>query len=290
LSIGCAIALVLCATQAGAGETNVFVPASVPAAAGAELEPLEIREHLGDTLPLDVQLRDEQGQPVPLRQLLGKPTFLSLNYFRCPGVCTPQLNSIAEVMNRMPEGLAGARPGVDFRFVSVSFDPTDTAELAARKKVNFLAQLKHPIAEGGWRFLTGDAAEVRKLAQAVGFAYKKEGSDYVHPALLVGLSPEGRITRYFYGLTYLPADLQMAAAEALENRSAPSIAKFLRLCFSGERPGRKTYETITRVGAVVTLAFALLAIALLTRKPRDGRPQPQPTRRPAPGPAPRTIS
>lgn len=256
----------------GSRRWSAFLAVVLSASSGARAEGAQnlasagpgLSERLGQHVPLDISLRDDAGQPVPLRQLLGKPTFLSLNYFRCPGVCTPQLNAIAGMIDRLPKD---ARAGTDFQFLSVSFDPTDTPKLAASKHKNFLAQLKQPFPAEGWRFLTAERGEVKRLADAVGFSFKKEGDEYVHPAALIALAPDGQITRYLYGLSYLPADVQMAAIEAREGRSTPSIARFLRLCFATERDGRRTYETATRAAGGLTLLLVAGGVLLLLRKP-----------------------
>jgi protein SCO1/2 len=244
------------------------VALSRPAHAEAPISPpsdVGIDEKLGQTVPLDTMLVDEEGNRVSLRSLLDKPTLLTLNYFRCAGLCTPQLNSIAELLQRTDQ-----IPGKDFQILTVSFDPRDNAELAARKKASYLKELSPSFDQKAWRFLTGDPASTKRLADAVGFHFAKHGDDYVHAGALIVLSPEGKVTRYFMGLTYLPFDVKMAVAEASHNQTGPTIARFLKFCYSYDPNGRRYVLDITRVSAAFTIMLATgfgIAVAV-TRKKR----------------------
>ena len=192
-------------------------------------EEVGINEKLGATIPLDLELKDEDGKTVTLRQLIDKPTILTLNYFRCAGICTPQLAGVAEVLNR-----TAAVPGQDFQVLTVSFDERDVPEVAAQK-----------------RFLTGPGATTKALADAVGFKFKQDKDDFVHAAAIIFISPKGQVTRYMYGVSYLPADLQLAAQEAARGEAQPTINKFLKFCFSYDPVGRKYVLNTTSLGAMV---------------------------------------
>jgi protein SCO1/2 len=229
-----------------------------------------IDEKLGASLPLDLVLRDEDGEPVSLRSLIDKPTLLTLNYFRCAGICTPQLNAVASVANR-----TDAVPGRDFQILTVSFDDRDTAEIAAEKRTNYLAEIERPFPPSAWRFLTGDAATTRKLADAVGFHFKRIGDDFVHAAAIIVIGPKGTVTRYMYGVTYLPADVQMAALEASRNEARPTIAKFLSVCFGYDPQGRRLVLTVTSVAATVTVVAAVIFVVFISRKGRGRQPGPE---------------
>ncbi len=221
-----------------------------------------VEERLGATVPGDVALHDEQGRPVRLGDLLGKPTVLTLNYFRCAGICSPLLNGVVDVVKK-----SDMVPGRDYQILTVSFDPSDGPDLAARKKANYIKQLPVTFPEEAWRFLTGDEAQTRRLADAVGFGYKREGDEYVHPAAVFILSPQGKVTRYMYGITYLPFDLKMAVAEANAGRTGPTINKLLRFCYSYDPKGRRYELAITRIAGVFTLLLAgLFAATVLVRR------------------------
>lgn len=235
-------------------------------AAPAQPVDVGLDEQLGRTAALDQPLRDEQGGPVTLRALLGKPTLLTLNYFRCAGVCTPQLQGIIELLNR-----AQVEPGRDFQVVTVSFDPRDTPEVAARKQANHLKGVNRPISPAAWRFLTGDPAATRALADSVGFHFKPQGSDFVHPAALIVLSPKGTVSRYLYGTSYLPADVAMAVGEAARGEARPTISRMLDICFSYDPVGRKYVVDATRLAGVGILAAAIAALAVLLVRSRRAK-------------------
>ncbi|MEW5764700.1 MAG: SCO family protein [Acidobacteriota bacterium] len=225
-----------------------------------------IVEVLGRSAALDATLKDEEGRDVTLRQILDKPTVLTLNYFRCAGICTPLLNGVVEFLNR----LDGAEPGRDFQVVTVSFDPTDTPEIALRKKQNYLKQMKRPFPPSAWRFLTGTAESTKALCDSVGFRFRQEGDQFVHPGAIVFLSPEGRVTRYMYGVTFLPADVAMAVEEARRGQAEPTINKLLAFCYSYDPAGRRYVFNVTRLAGAATLvlAGAFVAVLVLRRKGR----------------------
>ena len=167
-------------------KTTANTPSTTSNTDSIKPEEVGIDERLGELVPLDIVLRDEEGHPVSLGTLVDQPTILTLNYFRCAGICSPQLNGVAEAVN-----LSHAEIGRDYRIITVSFDDRDTAEIAAKKRSNYVQEVKRAISPADWRFLTGDAATTRRLADAVGFKFKKVGGDFVHPAALMLLSPKG---------------------------------------------------------------------------------------------------
>ena len=226
-------------------------------------EEVGVDEKLGQTIPLDLVLKDEAGKPVSLRSLVDKPTILTLNYFRCAGICTPQLNGLADVLNKV-----NANPGKDFQVITVSFDDRDTPEMAAQKRTNYLGEITRPFPPVAWRFLTGDAATTRTLAGSVGFKYKRVGDDFVHAGAIMILSPQGKVTRYMYGITYLPADLELALQEAARGEAHPSINKLLKFCFSYDPQGRKYVLDFTKVAAAITLLAAAIFVFALVSKGR----------------------
>jgi protein SCO1/2 len=221
-----------------------------------------VDERLNAQVPLDLVLKDEEGNPVKLGSLLGRPTILTLNYFRCAGICTPLLNGVVELCNKVQ-----AEPDKDFRVITVSFDARDTPDIALRKKVNYLKQMKRPFPPTAWRFLTGDAAATKTLCDSVGFKFKAQGEDFVHAGVIVFLSPEGKVTRYMYGVSFLPADVQMALGEAAKGEAEPTVAKFLQFCYTYDPEGRRYVFSFTRVAAgVILLAAAAFVVFLVVRK------------------------
>lgn len=235
---GLALAFLLCAASAHARQGSPAVG---------------LDERLGGTVPLDLVLRDEQGAPVRLGDALGKPTLLALVYFRCAGICSPLLNGLSDVVER-----TGLQPGRDFRVLTVSFDDRDTAPLAEIKRRNYLAGLSKEFPPDAWRFFTGDAVTTKRLADSVGFGFRREGEDFVHPAVVTVLAPDGKITRYLYGVSFLPFDVKMAVIEASEGRAVPTAGRILRLCYSYDAASRRYYLDVTRLLGIATI-LALVA-------------------------------
>jgi protein SCO1/2 len=171
---------------------------------------------------------------------------------------------VAELLSRTDQ-----IPGKDFQVVTVSFDPRDNAELASLKKNNYLKQLKPGFPPSAWRFMTGDPVSTKRLADSVGFHFAKRGDDYVHAGAVMMLSPTGQITRYLYGVTFLPFDIKMAVAEASQGRTGPTIARFLKFCYSYDPSGRRYFLDITRVAAAFTIMLAVgfgIAVAVQRKK------------------------
>jgi len=212
-----------------------------------------IVEHLGETVPLDLEFRDESGRTVRLGDLVDRPTVLSLVYYSCPGICTPLLTGLAEVLNLMD-----MRPGEDYRVITVSFDASDTPKLASEKKRNYLNLIdRREFPAEAWSFLTGDQESIDAITQAVGFGYEKQGRDFVHAAAIYVLSPKGKIVRYLYGTTFLPLDLKLALTEASQGRVGPTINKILLFCFNYDPDGRKYVLNTTRIAGTAVLLMAL---------------------------------
>jgi protein SCO1 len=224
-----------------------------------------IDEKLGSKVALNAVLKDEEGSEVTLGQLIDRPTILTLNYFRCTGICTPLLNSVADMLNQI-----GIDPGKDFRVITVSFDPLDTPDIASRKRINYLESMSRLIPPDAWRFLTGDAANTRRVADSVGFRFRADGDQYLHIGAIMVLAPDGTVVRYLYGITFLPADVQMAIADASAGRVRPSISKFLAFCYNYDPESRRYLLNLTRVagGGILILLGGFLIFLL---KGRSGR-------------------
>lgn len=227
-------------------------------------------EKTGDFLPLSAVFTDEAGKSVSLGALLGKPAVLSFAYFSCKDQCNTVLSNLASSLGRMTPV-----PGEDFQVLTVSFDNRDTRHEAAHKRKNYISAAGRPMTDGAWRFLTGADASIEALTNAVGFGFRKTADGYDHPAALAVVSADGRIIRYFYGSSFLPADLEMALIEAKEGRITASIKKAARFCFGGEPGGRALFTSVLRWAGISTLALAagLYFYISVSNKPgRPGRP------------------
>ena len=249
----------------------VFAAAAVAARAHpAQEKPAALRDvgydqRLGEQVPLDLAFRDEAGRSVTLRSLFrGRAVVLSLAYYECPMLCTLTLNGLVSALSILTFDV-----GKDFDVVTVSFEPKETAALAAAKKKAYLARYRRPGAEEGWHFLTGDAPAIAALTSAVGFRYAwdAETRQYAHPAGILVLTPDGRIARYMYGVEYAPRDLRLALVEASQGRIGNPVDTVLLYCYRYD-PARGRYAAsvirLVRLGGALTVlglgAFVLLSL------------------------------
>jgi protein SCO1/2 len=244
----------------------------------AAFKGIDIEEHLGAQVPLDLTFRDETGAPVTLRELCDgrRPVALVLAYYQCPMLCTFVLNGLTRAINETP-----LRPGEQYQLVTVSIDPREGAELATAKRTAYLGGLTTPVEPAAWRFLTADQATIDQLADTLGFRYfyDAEQNQYAHPAVVHVLTPEGKISRYLYGIQYQPRDFRLALLEASEGRIGNIVDRVLLYCFHYS-PRDKEYTAsamrIMRLGGATVLAALVIFLAILWR--REGRRQelPQP--------------
>ncbi len=210
-------------------------------------------QHLGEQLPLDLIFHDETGHLVPLGRYFDKPVILALVYYDCPMLCTLTLNGLSSALKVLSFDV-----GKEFNVVTVSFNPQETAALAAAKKETYLKHYSRPGAAQGWHFLTGDADAIERLTRAVGFryAYDPAHKQYAHAAGLVVLTPAGRIARYFFGVEFSPKDLRLALIEASAEKIGTPVDQLLLYCFHYD-PSTGKYSAvvmnIVRVAAVATL-------------------------------------
>ena len=223
----------------------------------------EVAERLGEYVPFDVPLIDEDGNIVEFGSLIQRPTVLSLVYHSCPSVCRPLLEELTTVLGKM-----NLEPGKDYDLVTVSFDENDTPESSRDLKKETLVSMDPDFPETAWRFLTAEPASIERLTESVGFAFKRNGDDFAHPTTIIVLSKDRMIARYMLGAEFLPADLKMAIYEASEGRTGPTIAKFFRFCFSYDPEGRRLVLNITRIAGTGMLLGLLGFVAFLTASGR----------------------
>ena len=204
-----------------------------PAAAEPErpgpLREVAFDQHLGEQLPLDTAFRDETGQTVFLRDYFGsKPVLLVPAYYECPMLCTLVLNGVVSALRAVPFDI-----GREFTVVTFSFNPKETAALAAAKKTHYLTEYRRPGANLGWHFLTGDDDAIHAVTQAIGFHYTWDDASqqFAHASGVVVLTPAGRIARYFYGVEFSPRDLRLAFVEAADNKIGSLVEQLLLFCF-----------------------------------------------------------
>lgn len=230
-----------------------------------------IDEQLGKYLPLDAKFTDELGNEYTLKELLVRPTVLSFVYYNCPGICSPLLMEIADVVNKSDLVI-----GVDYNIISISMDEFETPELAFSKKNDFLQLVDKQIPPESWKFLTGDSIEIKKVSDAAGFFFKRQGKDFLHSGALIFIDKEGKVCRYLFpaysdskGFGIAPFDFKMAVIETSAGRVSPTIARVLQFCFSYDPAGKKYVLNLTRIfGAGILVLVAVFAIVFL-RKPKN---------------------
>ncbi len=225
--------------------------------AASEVE-IGVIEMLGDTIPLELTFINETNDTVSLGMLINKPTILNFVYFDCPGVCSPSLVGMEDVASKLDLVL-----GKDYQIITISFNVRDTPEKAREMKTNFIQKIGEPHRHG-WMYLTGSQESIDIITGAVGYKYKPAGLDWNHPSVIVFISPGGVITRYLYGLSFLPFNVKMALTEAAEGRIGSSVNKLLEVCFTFD-PESRTYtlKTTTIIGGIIIFLAAILLITLL---------------------------
>lgn len=224
-------------------------------------------EHLEEYIPEDIMITNEAGQLVNLKKQIDKPTALIFVYYRCPGICSPLMDGLAEVIEKSDLELSE-----DYQVLTISFDPTETIDLAIKKKNNYKSLVKGKNTEEGWKFFTADSLNIAKATQSMGFRYKKTGNDYTHAATVIVLSPEGKITRYLNGTYFLPFEFKLAMLEASKGQAGPTINKILQYCYSYDPVGQAYVLNITKITGTIILAMGIIIFLLLViRKPRKKR-------------------
>lgn len=222
-----------------------------------DLKKIDVVEHLGDTIPLDLHFTDDHGTPVTLRQYFGhgEPVLLNLAYSDCPMLCSVVLDGVANGVRDL-----SLRPGKDFQILTVSIDPNETVKTASGRKHRYAGSAGEMGSPDGWTFLVGDSAQSRAVANAVGFIYyyDKDLKQYAHPAVTFLLSPDGVISRYLYGLEYKERDLRLGLLEASEGKIGTTVDRIVLYCFHYD-PDAKGYVVfagnIMRLGGALTLVL-----------------------------------
>ncbi len=196
----------------------------------ARLQGVDLKEHLGDVVPKGASFVDDTGKSVKLGDFLdGKhPVILTLNYSRCPMLCGLELNALVASLKQLDWTAGG-----EFKIVTVVLDPTETPKQAGEAKARYLRQYGRESANAGWHFLTGTEASIKSVANSVGFLYgfNEARNEYVHPAAIMVLSPEGKIARYLYGIEYHPKTMRLSLVEAGEGKIGSSIDQLVLYCF-----------------------------------------------------------
>jgi protein SCO1/2 len=233
------------------------------------LKKVDIEQRLGNQIPLDLKFRDEAGREVRLAEYFakGKPVALTLVYYECPMLCNQVLNGAVGAFQALT-----FTAGKEFEVVTVSFDPREQPELAAKKKETYLRRYKREGAEQGWHFLTGDKASIDALAESVGFHYvwDEQSQQFAHASAVMVATPQGKLSHYFYGIDYAPKDLRLALVEASEGKIGSPVDSLLLFCYHYDPASGRFAPVmgVLRVAGVLTVAGVVALLFYLRRKSR----------------------
>lgn len=234
-----------------------------------QLRNVGIDQKLDTQLPPGIRVIDESGRDSALGEYFrGKPVVLALVYYKCPMLCDMVLNGMLRAFRTL-----SLDAGRDFDVVTVSFDPNDTPAIASQKKANYLEKYGRPGAAEGWHFLTAKESGIQELTAAAGFryTYDENAKQFIHASAIMVLTPEGRLSRYFYGVEYPPRDLRLALVEASNFRIGNRVDQLLLYCFHYDPTTGKYGLIITRtirLGGMLTVLALVGGIVALSRRPR----------------------
>lgn len=249
-------------------EPGTAASARMPAA----VADLAFDQRPNSQLPLDATFVDEKGQPVRLADFFGsRPVILVLAYYRCPQLCNLVLNGLLD-------GLRGVsyRPGEEYTVVAISFDPRETPQIAAAKKETYVDGFGRPGAAENWHFLTGQKDQIDRVADAVGFryAFDEKHDRYNHPSGIVLVTPQGKVSRYLFGIRYPSRDLKLGLMEASAGQVGSVVDQFLLFCFHyDESQGKYAFavKNAVRVGGGLTVLLLVVGIVRMLRRESAGR-------------------
>jgi protein SCO1/2 len=230
------------------------------------LQNVGIEQHLDGQVPPDLTFVDDTGRPVKLGEYFAKkPLILNLVYYNCTMLCGEVLSGLTAAMKMVKFDV-----GNEFDVITVSFNPHETPAIAAAKKQDFLKRYGRHGAASGWHFLTGSAESINALTKAVGFQYQYDPkiNQYAHATAIMVLTPQGRISRYFYGVDYPPKDLRMGLVEASQGKIGNAVDQVLLYCYHYD-PATGKYgaivSNILRLGAGLTILMLGLLLFILFR-------------------------
>jgi protein SCO1/2 len=236
----------------------------------ADLQKIAFDQRLNAQLPLDLPFTDDTGRAVTLGDYFHhrKPVVLTLVYYDCPMLCTLVLNSLAGAMKGM-----SLNPGSDYELVTISFNPRETAALAAAKKKSYIGRYGHPEAASAWHFLTGQEPAIEQLTAAVGFHYVYDPATgiYAHATGIMVATADGRLAKYLYGIEYSPRDLRLALVDASAGRIGNPVDRVLLYCYHYDPKTGKyglVVLNVIRLGGLVTMVALGSFVLVMARRER----------------------
>jgi len=244
------------------------------------LQRVGVEQHLNQMLPLDAQFVDDTGKTVRLGDYFGKrPAILSLVYYNCPMLCSEEMDGLASALE-----MVRLTPGKDFDIVIISIDPTETPELAARKKAFYVKRYGRPETANGWHFLTGQQAAIDAVSKATGFGYiRVPGPDgkldqYAHASAIEIATTDGHLAQYYLGVEYSPKDILLGLVEASGNKIGSPVANILTYCYHYDPQTNKHSLIVARVvqvgGMMTVVSLGSFMFLMFRRDLRLGRDHP----------------
>jgi len=231
------------------------------------LQNVGIEQHLDEQIPADLAFHDESGKTVRLGEYFGsKPLILNLVYYQCPMLCGEVLSGLESALRVLKFDV-----GKEFDVLTVSFDPRETPAMATVKKAEFLKRYGRTGAEQGWHFLTGSQESIDALTKAAGFQYQfnKDSGQFAHATAIMILTPDGRISQYYYGVDFAPKDLRLGLIQASNNKIGNVVDQVLLYCYHYDPQTGKYGAVITRVlrlSAVATMLCIGILIAVMSAR------------------------
>jgi protein SCO1/2 len=241
------------------------------------LQKVGVEQHLNQMLPLDAQFVDDTGKTVRLGDYFGKrPAILSLVYYNCPMLCSEEMDGLAGALE-----MVRLTPGKDFDIVIISIDPTETPELAARKKAFYVKRYGRPETANGWHFLTGQQAAIDAVSKATGFGYiRVPGPDgkldqYAHASAIEVATTDGHLAQYYLGVEYSPKDIMLGLIEASGNKIGSPVANILTYCYHYDPQTNKHSLIVARVvqlgGLMTVVSLGSFMFVMFRRDIKLGR-------------------
>lgn len=238
----------------------------------APLQGVEIEEKLNAQVPAGASFLDQDGKPVRLGDALGKgkPVVLALVYYECPMLCGLVLGGMARGMKE-----TGFELGKDYSALSISFDPREKPAQALVRQKHYLQSFDKADRKDVWPFWVGQEKEIRSVTDSVGFRYKfdEETSQYAHAAAILVLTPDGRVSRYLYGVEFPGRDLRLALVEAASGKVGTSFDKFLLTCYRYDPVARRYVPYalgLVRAGALLVLFGLATTLVVFWRREAKG--------------------
>jgi protein SCO1/2 len=244
----------------------------------SDLSNVGIDQRLDQQLPLDLEFKDEMGKTVKLGDYFhpGRPVILNLVYYTCPMLCGEELIGEASAL-----GVLRFQPGDQYQAVSVSFNPDETPSDAAEKKKIYIDRMNERLAHktdgSGWHFLTGQQPEIKRLADAVGFHYKRDPrtGQFIHAAAIMLVTPQGKLAQYYYGVEFSPKDIRLGLIEASRNKIGTVVDQVLLYCYHYDPKTGRYGAVVTNImrlsGAATVLLLGGFLIVMYRRESHDPR-------------------